>query len=125
MTQLWLFDELDQLEKPAEPVEWVDRRLPVTCSHCGETGMGDYWLKTNHGVVFNGWCAKRFHIGMRTHNWLLHWLGNAAKYGESFLNGYFADRQWLFEKGFDHLADPWDRETWPAGHVPYWENHDA
>ena len=123
MTQLWLFDELDQIaaqEKPAEK-EWADLRTEMVCSHCGESGFGQYWMNTNHGIVFNGWCAKRLSIGSRTAHGLKVALDGALRYGESWLNHYFDDRKWLFEKGFDHLADPYDRKTWTAGHVPYWE----
>lgn len=110
MSQLSIFDEIDQAEADRIAAFRAESEKPVTCSHCGEESRNAYLDSTNHGIIFNGWCGKRF--------WFNGWAGS-----------YWADKQpermqecieWLAARGWV-ACDAHDRANWPEGYIPYWE----
>lgn len=118
MNQLSIFDELDQEKAAAQQLAEAEAEKareeaskPRQCTHCGEWSRNAYLDSTNHGIVFNGWCSKRF--------WLNSWA-KPGTWAEEHKEQFETSTAWLAEHGWV-ACDEHDRGNWPEGHVPYWE----
>lgn len=111
MSQLSIFDELERVEADRLAAEAVERSKPVTCSHCGNQSANQYLADTNHGIVFNGWCAKRL--------WMNSWA-KPGTWAEQHEERFRTATDWLAARGWV-ACDEHDRANWPEGHIPYWE----
>ena len=118
MNQLSIFDELDQENDKLKERTAADlvaqqelNSQPHQCSQCGEWSPNKYMRDLNHGIVFNGWCGRRF--------WLNSWAkpGTWAEKNEEQFNTSTA---WLASHGWV-ACDEHDRANWPDGYTPYWE----
>lgn len=111
MSQLSIFDELERVEAERLAAEQVERSKPVVCSHCGEESPNRYLGDTNHGIIFNGWCAKRLHLN----SW-----AKPGTWAEQHVEQFETSTAWLSARGWIS-CDEFDRANWPDGFVPYWE----
>jgi hypothetical protein len=118
MMQLSIFDDLDAQEHVAESFRLAAHAAqqelnhqPHQCSHCGEWSPNKYMRDTNHGIVFNGWCGRRF--------WLNSWA-KPGTWAEEHKDQFETSTVWLAEHGWV-ACDEHDRANWPEGHIPYWE----
>jgi len=105
MNQLPLFDEIDQqLEADKKRIDEL-LKTPVDCFFCGEPYNNEYLMRTNHGIVFNGWCMKALSYYWRCNG--LHteeaaWLNNK---GIDFSKSQFDESQWHHENRQKHFLD--------------------
>lgn len=99
MSQLSIFDEIDQAEADRLAAIREERSKPKQCHHCGEWSPNRYLLDTNHGRVFNGWCSKRL---------LLNNQGRAEAV------------EWLKSHGWEQ-CDAHDHTNWTDDADLYWE----
>lgn len=112
MSQLSLFDEIDQVEADRVAVLRAESEKPVTCSHCGEVSRNAYLDSVNHGIVFNGWCGKRL--------WYNSWANANEAWAVAQAKQFAEATEWLAEHGWV-ACDEHDRANWVEGHIPYWE----
>lgn len=116
--QLSIFDDLDsEILKEKSEIELAElkqreiNQQPHQCSHCGEWSLNKYLNDTNHGIVFNGWCGRRF--------WLNSWA-KPGTWAEEHKEQFETSTAWLASHGWI-ACDEFDRANWPEGHIPYLE----
>lgn len=96
--QFSLFEQLDLEAKEAQAKAteahhaWMAE--PVPCLFCGET-MRRSLMRTNHLIVFNGWCMKALSYHTR----------NQGK-------TYTQEAAWLIQKGIDPEKTRFDESHW-------------
>lgn len=66
----------------------------ATCEYCGDSMPNSAMFHTNHGSVFNGWCAKRLFLNNRAP------IGSVPE-----------DMEWLASKGWTPV-DSHDKANW-------------
>lgn len=116
--QLSIFDEIDaeneqiEIEKlKAIELQREKNMQPKQCSHCGEWSRNQYLSDTNHGIIFNGWCANRLHLN----SW-----AKPGTWAEQHQEQFTTSTEWLSVRGWV-ACDEHDRANWVEGHIPYWE----
>ena len=96
--QFSLFEQLDleakEAETQAQEAHHAWMMEPVPCLFCGET-MRRSTMRTNHGIVFNGWCMKALCYHTRTQG-----------------KTYTEEAAWLSQKGIDPLKSRFDESHW-------------